>query len=66
MQVMIEHAALVAHAFGGADDVHRDLDDDRLVRDDGVEVEVDHVGAAHRIALHLAHQRLDRRGAIDR
>ena len=66
MQVMIEHAALVAYAFGGADDVHRDLDFDRFVFHDGVEIEVDHVGTANGIALDFTHQRRDRRFVVDR
>ena len=35
------------------------------IGDDGVEVEVDHLGALDRVALHLADQRLDRRATVD-
>src|SRR5690606_39478279 len=62
---MIENATLVADTVGVANDVHRDVDLDRLVGHHGVEIEVDHVAAANRVALDLAHHGLYRRAAVD-
>ena len=62
---MVEHAAEVAHAVGDADQVDGHLDGDLLVGPDLVEVEMDDVRGAERIALDLADQRLDRGPAID-
>ena len=47
-------------------EVHRHLTRDLLVGPDLVEVEVEDLGGAERIALDLADQRLDRRPAVDR
>ena len=57
---VVEHAAEVAHAVGNAGQVDRHLEGDLLVGAYLVEIEMQDLGGAERVALDLADQRLDR------
>ncbi len=53
---VLQHAALVLHAIGFADRLHRHLDDDLFILGDFMEIHVQHL-ASERMVLDFLHQR---------